>query len=150
MRLGTVRIPKAVAANKTQIPLFKPCPRCDAPAARHRPYCSKCQTEMTRRWRKRNPEKCKAYGLRHKEERRKYYRSWYATNGRKRHPGSYVAMRKVQAALKEGSLIRPDRCQLCGSTGRLAGHHEDYSRPLTVLWVCYSCHRQIHANEQSN
>ena len=53
------------------------------------------------------------------------------------------AWRAVETAVANGTLIRPDRCR-CGRTARLVAHHDDYSRPLDVLWLCGVCHRARH------
>lgn len=54
----------------------------------------------------------------------------------------------VTKAIRDGDLIRPALCDLCGKPqqfGRvLEGHHDDYSKPLTVLWLRYPCHKQRH------
>lgn len=47
-------------------------------------------------------------------------------------------------ALQSGKLIRPDNCSKCGVTGKIDGHHEDYSKPLEVIWLCKICHAEIH------
>ena len=47
----------------------------------------------------------------------------------------------VNAAVKAGTLRKPERCDHCLGAGRLTGHHEEYSRPLAVRWLCDSCHR---------
>lgn len=50
---------------------------------------------------------------------------------------------KVRDAVRYGKIIKPDRCEQCGEiTPRrfLDGHHEDYSKPLDVIWLCRSCH----------
>ena len=47
-------------------------------------------------------------------------------------------------AIKTGRLVRPDRCSICGVAGRIAGHHEDYTTPLDVVWCCPFCHGSIH------
>lgn len=38
----------------------------------------------------------------------------------------------------------PDNCSKCGAIGPVDGHHEDYSKPLEVLWLCRPCHANIH------
>jgi excisionase family DNA binding protein len=56
------------------------------------------------------------------------------------------AHRAVRLAVQAGELTRPQTCTRCGSAHRaIHGHHEDYSRPLDVIWLCTSCHRLEHA-----
>lgn len=54
----------------------------------------------------------------------------------------------VQKALKEGKLKRPRVCSQCHKEGFIEGHHEDYSRPLEVVWLCRACHRQLHGTRK--
>jgi hypothetical protein len=67
-------------------------------------------------------------------------KKWLALNQVKRR-----AHIKVGNAVKAGTLQKPDACQVCGATGRrIHGHHQDYSKPLDVVWVCPPCHREFH------
>jgi len=52
------------------------------------------------------------------------------------------AHREVAKALRNGTLKR-GQCW-CGSF-RTEGHHEDYGRPLDVIWLCRRHHRELHA-----
>jgi len=64
-----------------------------------------------------------------------------------RHPDHEAwnrAHQEVSAAVRDGRLIAPDACELCGSAKYLNAHHEDYARPLDVLWLCQSCHARVH------
>ncbi len=36
-------------------------------------------------------------------------------------------------------------CILCSSMNTVK-HHEDYNKPLNVLWLCRTCHGQYHNN----
>jgi hypothetical protein len=63
---------------------------------------------------------------------------------RKRYPEKAKAHAKVQYALRVGRIVRPGACQDCGETLPLHGHHEDYSRPLEVVWLCRDCHMKRH------
>jgi DNA-binding NarL/FixJ family response regulator len=47
-------------------------------------------------------------------------------------------------AIRSGLIIRPEYCSKCGSTGKIEGHHEDYSNPLDVMWLCRYHHVQRH------
>lgn len=37
-------------------------------------------------------------------------------------------------------LPRPDRCSQCATVGPVQAHHDDYSKPLKVRWLCTACH----------
>jgi hypothetical protein len=47
-------------------------------------------------------------------------------------------------ALAGGKLVRPDRCGVCSILCVPDGHHEDYSKPLEVDWMCHQCHIDFH------
>lgn len=60
------------------------------------------------------------------------------------------AHRAVRTAVQQG-LLQRDACEVCGARHREDGvivdaHHECYSRPLDVTWLCRRHHRQIHAD----
>ncbi len=51
------------------------------------------------------------------------------------------AGRLAAQAQKAGKLVKPARCQECRKpAARLEKHHEDYSKPLQVQWLCSACH----------
>ena len=52
------------------------------------------------------------------------------------------AHRLVSRAIKKALLVRAPCCR-CGSERSLA-HHEDYDKPLDVMWLCQPCHKQRH------
>lgn len=52
----------------------------------------------------------------------------------------HLARMKVRDAVKYGRLIKPKRCSHCEKIKKVEGHHEDYSKPLEVIWVCRQCH----------
>lgn len=58
------------------------------------------------------------------------------------------AYRIYYRALRTGELVRAEVCERCGKTAEengkgLDGHHDDYSKPLDVEWLCKSCHSRI-------
>jgi len=54
----------------------------------------------------------------------------------------------VGHAVRTGQLLKPDACSKCGSGEKIEGHHEDYSDPLDVIWLCRVCHLEHHADER--
>ena len=51
----------------------------------------------------------------------------------------------VGNAVRDGKLVKPDKCSKCGNTpARLHGHHDDYAFPLEVRWLCPGCHTKWH------
>lgn len=72
----------------------------------------------------------------------------YVNRYRARYPLQAAANDAVSKAIRTGALLRPAACERCGgkpSHEPLHGHHDDYTKPLTVRWVCRKCHRAIHA-----
>lgn len=86
---------------------------------RHRGYC--------RKWRKKYPEKALSCRT-----------SWRLRNPEKER-AQLNANRKVPLA---------SCCADCGSVGDLERHHPDYSKPLEVVTLCPTCHKQRHMREQ--
>jgi ribosomal protein S27AE len=56
----------------------------------------------------------------------------------------WKVQQQVSKAVKEGILKRPEYCPKCGIKGKIQAHHEDYSKPFEVIWLCMKCHRGIH------
>lgn len=54
----------------------------------------------------------------------------------------------LSKALRSGRIHKPNTCQACGTevvdSRRLHAHHEDYSKPLEVEWLCSTCHGLRH------
>jgi hypothetical protein len=75
-------------------------------------------------------------------ERRRGYERKYYRNPANRHKD--YARSAVNTALENGRLSRGLSCESCGETTDLEAHHEDYSKPLVVKWLCVACHRAVH------
>ncbi len=54
-----------------------------------------------------------------------------------------VVYRAVADAKKAGEL-KPGPCEVCGSTDKVHGHHENYDRPLDLTWLCPKHHSARH------
>lgn len=50
----------------------------------------------------------------------------------------------VWRALCNGTLVKPDNCSRCEKGGRLHAHHDDYAKPLEVIWLCPKHHIERH------
>ena len=35
-------------------------------------------------------------------------------------------------------------CLVCGTKKNLHAHHQDYRKPLCVVWLCVKCHNALH------
>ena len=76
----------------------------------------------------------------------------YSAIQRERYPERKHARDAVYRALKSGKLIKPNKCQDCGTeTDDLQGHHESYEpdKWLHVKWLCRKCHRVWDAHLES-
>lgn len=56
------------------------------------------------------------------------------------------ARSELNHAIRNGSVMR-DPCIICGHA-ETEGHHEDYSQPLKVKWLCFRHHRMVHYNPE--
>ena len=68
---------------------------------------------------------------------RKYYPHLY-------NPVKDGARNTVRRSIRSGLLTRPNACERCASKVNIQAHHEDYSKPLEVQWLCRKCHAKHH------
>jgi ribosomal protein S27AE len=59
-----------------------------------------------------------------------------------RYPEKQGARNAVSNAIRDGKLIRQP-CEKCGDP-RSQAHHDDYSQPLAVRWLCDFHHKEHH------
>lgn len=91
-------------------------------------YHKKNQLKVQRVWKSKNKERVNSYSRKEK----------------KRNPFKHATRVLVGAAIKEGILARPDKCSRCLKECKAEAHHEDYMKPLEVIWLCRSCHGKEH------
>lgn len=70
-----------------------------------------------------------------------YQRMWIARNSEKR-----KAHNAVNNAVRDGILTKLN-CEVCGDP-ETHGHHDDYSKPLVVRWMCQVHHMEYHRVER--
>lgn len=109
--------------------------------------CKACRIEAQREWRERNRPRVRELNHRWYEKNREELRAradrWKAEN-----PDAKRAHSKVQKAMQSGKLVRPEACQSCGEPCRPDAHHEDYMKPLVVVWLCAPCHHRLHRDQR--
>lgn len=59
-----------------------------------------------------------------------------------KHPKETRARTAVNNAVRDGRLQRTP-CVVCGYE-MAVGHHPDYDKPLSVVWLCRPCHAAVH------
>lgn len=68
---------------------------------------------------------------------RAYERETYHAN-----PTHARARMVLNQAVRRGHVERMP-CEICGDA-KVDGHHEDYSKPLEVMWLCRKHHTDLH------
>ncbi len=53
----------------------------------------------------------------------------------------------VKRALERGLRVLP--CEVCHTTTDVESHHDDYSKPLSIRWLCKEHHIQIHNRKRA-
>ncbi len=139
--------------------------------------CKICARKTTQKWRDEHPDyrerahaqKMARYqdyiqACRKRDRRDAEKRRMAIKLARQRDPKRFAAYQKkyeqantvkvncrhaTQRAIKNGILIRPAMCPICGQKKPVEAHHLDYSKPLLVEWACRKCHAMIHTKEIS-
>ena len=116
----------------------------------HQAKCIECTKAAVRANRAARIEYYRAYDRqRAKSPHRVEARAEYAKDHPKvfspGEPEKRAARIAVGNAVRDGAILRPTECEICSASADLHGHHDDYSRPLEVMWVCTACHALIHA-----
>ena len=60
------------------------------------------------------------------------------------YPEKRTARVAVSNAVRDGRLVKPNQCSVCGGKGSPEAHHPEYGKPLEVVWMCRKCHRSLH------
>ena len=63
---------------------------------------------------------------------------------RRRNPHKRQAHQAVANALKNKVIKRPNKCEKCKKKVYVIAHHENYKKPLEVVWLCDVCHMRLH------
>lgn len=105
----------------------------------HLNECISCTKARVLVHRGENLEKIRAYDrARGNRQSPEYIKEW-----REKYPNKYKANTMVNNAIRDGKLFK-ESCVECGSVNSVA-HHDDYLKPLNVIWYCQAHHLQWHA-----
>jgi ribosomal protein S27AE len=119
-----------------------PCKGCQCASERirrARPEVKESERAYKAANRHRHQEHSKRYRLRHPGAETERTRKWSAENPEKRR-----AHGMVWNEIRGGRLIKQP-CEVCGE-GPAHAHHDDYSRPTDVRWLCAIHHAEFHRN----
>lgn len=97
------------------------------------------------------PEKLRAYELkRNKLPARRASKKDYLKTWRKKNRDKSRAHKEIGRKTAAGKIQR-EPCSVCGTNKYVHAHHDDYSKPLVVLWLCAKHHKLRHKElDESN
>lgn len=80
-----------------------------------------------------------------KRSRLKGYKAEEYRKYKEKNPEKVKAQQKLNYAIRHGRIERSP-CEVCGEGRRyhVHAHHDDYSKPLEVRWVCPVHHKLMH------
>lgn len=114
-------------------------------------WCKQCYSEVNRAY-YRNPlvskrikDNTKRYRRLHPKKKAVWNTTW-----KKKYPEKYKAHCLVKNALYKGDLVKPDRCECCDKKRKVEAHHDCYTKPLDVVWLCKECHTTVHRDFDGN
>lgn len=101
-------------------------------------------------WFKKYPDYWKCWEQQHPENNAKRVKKYsHSVKGITKRKSYLGAQQLLRDAILKGIVIRPLNCSQCDSNKtKIEGHHENYSKPLDVVWLCSSCHHNLH-NERT-
>ena len=67
----------------------------------------------------------------------KHQKAW-----KERNPEKHEAHKAVQRGIRNNLILKTE-CFVCGDE-KVEAHHADYERPLDVIWMCRTHHRETH------
>lgn len=94
-----------------------------------------CNRSYMRKARADNPEKFR------KRER--------IFSSKRPHSKKSEARYQLNLAVKRGDIEKPVICEICSMNKFIHGHHDNYSKPLDVRWLCTECHGLEHRKEKA-
>ena len=113
-----------------------------------------CKQNYDRSYRRKLSE-CSAWREANKKRKRKCYKdnpkkaAQYRDKYIESNHEKYKAHYELNNDIRWGGTIRPEYCSVCNQKCTPEGHHENYSKPLDVIWMCCNCHKHLHRKDLS-
>lgn len=95
------------------------------------------------KWRQRENDMAKNYRDKHRDRRIKY-------DQQRQRCLNHQARMILWNSIRNGIIKKPLTCSSCHRQTSLHGHHDDYTKPLQVTWLCKLCHGMRHWKELSS
>lgn len=90
-----------------------------------------------------NPEKASLLSLKwaqkNREKKRAYTEKWRKSNLPQKAANAYLLR-----YIKKGVMTRSKICSDCLKECKTEAHHQDYTKPLEIIWLCRRCHMKLH------
>jgi len=126
------------------------CSTCGKPYLRERGHMKPREQNVTDK--KFCSRSCRSVGLGAERTERIFRKDLHRFLDQLHEKASKDSCRRITVyAIKEGWLVR-GACEVCGREhspadgheGYVDAHHDDYSKPLDVRWLCREHHREVH------
>ena len=109
--------------------------------------CKSCVKNDVTNFRRSNIEKIREYDrqrYRSNDKRRAQLNNLRSNLSAEHKKTNYT----LSNAIRDKRINRPIACTCCRKECVPEGHHEDYTKPLEVIWLCRSCHCRLHRAEK--
>ncbi len=70
--------------------------------------------------------------------------STMVTKWKKDNPKKAAAHALIYWSVVAGVIQRKEKCEECDKVSKTEAHHEDYEKPLDIMWLCKYCHSKKH------
>lgn len=123
-------------------------------------WCKECCYAYGKRYRELNADKIRESKrlYSHTEKSKEYKKKWNKENVERtrarylRYKESHLEEVKARSTLYnliahgKNDIRKP--CEVCGEI-KVEAHHDDYSKPLEVKWLCIKHHKELHRNRRN-
>lgn len=110
----------------------------------HLNKCKECAKADSMKHRIDNLDSVREYDRRRGKLSERIALNIQTTKAMRQKPGYGHAHSAVSYAIRTGRIVKQP-CQMCGTEIGIHAHHDDYTKPLDVMWLCVVHHKARHA-----